>query len=207
MTLSTNPLGDYIPNRKMKCPTNRHVSVDSIDRPPTHRRRRVTVDSARPSATSFQMHQGRLPRRSSCPNLKKNVSFCQPCHVSIDRHGHDNNLAAVEQWYSEEDHLRFKIDRTVDVRSFRKHSMVTKEVATSSLCPVGIEQFLSSKGAEDAKLNRRLVIKTVLLEQTRQRALGFRDPDQLASLAAQVTTESMKFAQKRGKFQEMSKFV
>jgi hypothetical protein len=152
------------------------------------------------------MHQG-LPRRSSCPNLKKNVSFSQPCHVSIDRHDHDNNLAAAEQWYSEEDNLRFKIDRTVDVRSFRKHAVVTKEVATSSLCPVGIEQFLSSKGAADVKLNRRLVIKTVLLEQTRQRALGFRDPDQLASLAAQVTTESMKFAQKRGKFQEMSKFV
>jgi hypothetical protein len=148
-----------------------------------------------------------MPRRSSCPNLKKNVSFSQPCHVSIDRHDHDNNSAAVEQWYSEEDHLRFKIDWTVDVHSFRKHAAVTKEVAASSLCPVGIEQFLSSKGAADAKLNRRLVIETVLLEQTRQRALGFRDPDQLASLAAQITSESMKFAQKRGKFQEMSKFV
>lgn len=205
MTLSTNPLVRYIPKRKMKCPATRRRA--SIDGPPTHRR--VSVDSARPSATSFQIHQqpqGRMPRRSSCPNLKKNVSFSQHCHVRVDRHGHDN-LAAVEQWYSEEDHLRFKIDRTVDVRSFRKHAAVAKEVAASSLCPVGIEQFLSSKGTEDAKSNRRLVIRTVLLEQTRQRAFGFRDPDQLASLAAQVSTESMKFAQKRGKFQEMSKFV
>ena len=201
MTLSTNPLVRYIPKRKMKCPATRRRA--SIDGPPTHRR--VSVDSARPSATSFQMHQGRLPRRSSCPNLKKNVSFSQPCHVSIDRHDHNNNLAAAEQWYSEEDHLRFKIDRTVDVKSFRKHA--TKEVATSALCPVGIEQFLSSKGTEDAKSNRRLVIRTVLLEQTRQRAFGFRDPDHLASLAAEVSTESMKFAQKRGKFQEMSKFI
>ena len=203
MTLSTNPLVRYIPKRKMKCPTTRRRA--SIDGPPTHRR--VSVDSARPSATSFQMHQqpqDRMPRRSSCPNLKKNVSFSQHCHVRVDRHDHDN-LAAVEQWYSEEDHLRFKIDRTVDVKSFRKHA--AKEVATSALCPVGIEQFLSSKGTEDAKTNRRLVIRTVLLEQTRQRAFGFRNPDQIASLAAQVSTESMKFAQKRGKFQEMSKFI
>jgi hypothetical protein len=44
MTLSTNPIDHCIPNRKMKkCPTKRHVSVDSIVRSPTHRRRRVTV--------------------------------------------------------------------------------------------------------------------------------------------------------------------
>ncbi len=81
------------------------------------------------------------------------------------------------------------------------------EVVAASMCPVGIEQFLSSKALESAKMNRRLVIKTVLLEQTRQRAFGFRDPDQLAFVAEQVSTEALKGAQKRGKFQEMSRFV
>lgn len=120
---------------------------------------------------------------------------------------------AIEKWYSSHDHLRFKIDRTIDVRLFRKQAEAAatgaamKEVVAASLCPVGIEQFLSSEALECAKSNRRLVIKTVLLEQTRQRSFGFRDPDKLASAAEHISIESLKGAQKRGKFQEMSRFV
>mmetsp|Transcript_30173 Transcript_30173/g.47263 ORF Transcript_30173/g.47263 Transcript_30173/m.47263 type:complete len:188 (-) Transcript_30173:87-650(-) len=187
MTLAINNLGNYIPKRRSKCP-----------------RRRASVDG--PSPYAAQQPLGRVPRRSSCPNLKKNVAFSEHSNVRIVLHSHDDS--AIEKWYSTDDHLRFKIDRTIEVRSFRKKAEAAiKQVAAAALCPVGIEQFLSTKALETTKLNRRLVIKKVLLEQTRQRALGFRDPDRLALVAEQVSTESLKGAQKRGKFQEMSKFV
>ncbi|KAK1742460.1 hypothetical protein QTG54_007025 [Skeletonema marinoi] len=187
MTLAINNLGGYIPKKRSKCP-----------------RRRASVDG--PSPYVAQQPLGRMPRRSSCPSLKKNVAFSEHSNIRIVQHSRDDS--AIEKWYSSDDHLKFKIDRTVEVRSFRKQAEAAmKQVGAASLCPVGIEQFLSSKSLESTKLNRRLIIKKVLLEQTRQRALGFRDPDQLASVAEQVSTESLKGAQKRGKFQEMSKFV
>lgn len=191
MTLSMN---SYNPKKESKRP-----------------RRRVTVDCLS-STVDFhaQQHLGKMPRRRSDPSLaKKNVSFStEKSHVCVDRHSYDD-LSTVEKWYSCDDQMRFKVDRTLDVHSFRKQAAsVAKKVATTDvMCPVGIEQFLSVKGAEIAKSNRKHVIQTVLLEQTRQRAFGFRDPDQLAFLAEQASTESMKGAQKRGKFQEMSRFV
>lgn len=188
MTLAINNLGGYIPKRKAKCP-----------------RRRASVDGPGPCAV--QRPLGRAPRRSSCPNLKKNVAFSEHSNVRFVQHSCDDE--AIEKWYSSDDHLRFKIDRTVDVHSFRRQAQQEdmKHEPAESLCPVGIEQFLSTKSMECSKSNRRLVIKKVLLEQTRQRALGFRDPDQLAFVAEQVSMESLKGAQKRGKFQEMSRFV
>lgn len=187
MTLSINNLSQYNPKKRSKCP-----------------RRRASMDG--PSPYAVQQPLGRMPRRSSCPNLKKNVSFSEHRNVRIFLHSRDD--LALETWYSSDDHLRFKIDRTIDVRSFRKQAEAAMdEVAAATLCPVGIEQFLSSKAIENAKMNRRLIIKTVLLEQTRQRAFGLQDPDQLALVSEQISTESLKGAQKRGKFQEMSRFV
>ena len=189
MTLAINNLGGYVPKRRSKCP-RRRASVDG-----------PTTSIARPKPLS----RG-VPRRSSCPNLKKSVAFSEHSAVRFVQQSCDDS--AVEKWYSSNDHLRFKIDRTIEVRSFRRQAEADmKPVAATSMCPVGIEQFLSAKSIETSKLNRKLVIKTVLLEQTRQRALGFKDPDQLALVAEQISTESLMVAQKRGKFQEMSRFV
>ena len=187
MTLAISNLGNYIPKKRSKCP-----------------RRRASMDGPNPYAA--QQPLGRMPRRRSCPDLKKNVAFSEQSDIHIVQNSRDDT--AIEKWYSVDDHLRFKINRTIEVKSFRRTAETAiKQAAAATLCPVGIEQFLSTKGVESTKLNRRLMIKKVLLEQTRQRALGFKDPDQLAVVAEQVSIESLKCALKRGKFQEMSRFV
>ena len=95
MTLSINNLGRYNPKKKSKCP-----------------RRRASIDGAGPTAASFQP-LARMPRRMSCPNLKKNVSFSQHSQVlRVDRQSHDD-LSALEKWYSEEDQLRLVYDYSV----------------------------------------------------------------------------------------------
>jgi hypothetical protein len=189
MTLAISNLSNYIPKKRSKCP-----------------RRRASVDGPNPSY-AIQQPLGRIiPRRRSCPDLKKNVAFSEQRNIIVQEHSRDDT--AIEKWYSAHDNLRFKIDRTIEVKSFRrKAEAAIKQATAATLCPVGIEQFLSTKGLESTKLNRRLAIKKVLLEQTRQRALGFKDPDQLAVVAEQISIESLQCAQKRGKFQEMSRFV
>ena len=73
--------------------------------------------------------------------------------------------------------------------------------------PVGLEQRISTKGLLEAHSNRKIVIQSVLSEQHRQRSFGFQDPNQIAILSVQLSAEAFEGAQKRGKFQEMAKFV
>ena len=165
--------------------------------------RRVSADNPfRAKSTSH-----RVPRRRSCSNLKKSVTFSEHSNIRFTDHRGDGLFK--EQWYSSNELLRFKIDRRLDVQSFRRQAQEKSEVmhVAAALCPVGIEQFLSVKATENSKDQVRLVVRKVLLEQTRQQALGFRDPHQLAYVAEQISTDSLKGAQKRGKFQEMSRFV
>ena len=74
-------------------------------------------------------------------------------------------------------------------------------------CPVGIEQLLSPKSSQEVNANRRTVIHSVLFEQTRQKIHGVYNPDSLANLSERLSAEAMEGAQKRGKFQEIAKFL
>ncbi|KAL3769961.1 hypothetical protein ACHAW5_010035 [Stephanodiscus triporus] len=154
-------------------------------------------------------HQHSPPRRHSL-RLKKAVQFSsmsevclvEPCDFSSTN------------WYSGLDHKRFKRERISDVLFFRRQPRkINPEGATSAepaddpCCPVGLEQLLSKGSTHKAYSHRRIVIQTVLLEQQRQRVFGCRDPDKIAFLYEKVTTDSFIWAQKRGKFQEMAKFV
>lgn len=113
-----------------------------------------------------------------------------------------------------------KRERVQDVAMFRnqarqkKHSAPAAPPAAPSNpgtdganCPVGIEQLLSSRGMIEAHSNRETVIKSVLLEQNRQRTWGFQDPDQIALASFRFSAQAFEGAQKRGKFQEMAKFM
>ncbi len=55
--------------------------------------------------------------------------------------------------------------------------------------------------------HRKMVVRSVLMEQDRQRIFGLRDPDRLASLSIMLTAEAFERALDRGKFQEMAKFT
>lgn len=158
--------------------------------------RRATVD-----APCLTRPKPRVERRRSLP-LKKSVQFSGMSEVCVFE------PCPSKEWYTGEDHERFKRERISDVVSFRERSRrQSANPASGSCCPVGLEQLLSTKGMLEAHSNRKIVIKSVLIEQNRQRTFGFRDPHQIAILSVRLSTEAFKGAQKRGKFQEMAKFM
>ena len=190
---------------------------------PIHRR--VTVDS--PCLVS----RPKISRRASLSNMPKNVQFSSASEVCIIE---TSPTSRTKQWYTGDDHLRFKRERITDVVSLREQSRqkarwgsITHPTSTSlssaaasssaattnssnpteEACPVGVEQLLSTKGAYEAAANRKQVIQSVLYEQRRQRLFGVYNPDQLAYLSVHMSAEALDGAMKRGKFQEMAKFI
>ncbi|KAL3797405.1 hypothetical protein HJC23_010531 [Cyclotella cryptica] len=160
-------------------------------------RRRVTVSgpcTQRPT----------LPRPERRPSLPifKQVQFSQTSEVCVlDR----QDVTTTNDWYSLQDQARFKKERICDLLSMRG---IPAEKALIQLgCPVGLEQFLSSKGRQQSRDSRKMVIQAVLTEQNRQRTIGVVDHDRLALLAFGYTAEELAKAMKRGKFQEMARYI
>ncbi len=179
--------------------------------------RRATTETCSPSFTtrpSLKLSSSRVPRRMSMPHLKKNVQFSQLSEVCVI-----DQSSRSSRWYTGEDQLRFKRERISDVVSFREQSrrqqcmkqppspLPPPPSSEGSSCPVGLEQLLSSKSVIDANSNRKIVIRSVLLEQNRQRVYGFQDPDSIAVVSVQLSAEALDGAVKRGKFQELAKHV
>lgn len=174
------------------------------------RSRRATVDTPCGLATARASMKPRMERRLSLQT--KAVQFSQTSEVCVFE------PSPTKRWYTGEDHKRMKRERVNDVVAFRDQarrgpappsssSAPSSPVSEGASCPVGLEQLLSTKAMVEAHSNRKIVIKSVLLEQNRQRTFGFRDPDQLAFISVKLTTSAFEGAQKRGKFQEMAKFM
>jgi hypothetical protein len=53
--------------------------------------------------------------------------------------------------------------------------------SSSEDCPVGLEQLLSKGSSKESAIRRKIVIQTVLIEQHRQRTIGYYDPDKCNS--------------------------
>jgi hypothetical protein len=199
MTLSIG--NTYKPKRVMKAPHRKASSPH----------RRATVDTSSLS----RPHEELKPRRRFSLQEKKVVQFSSMSEVCLV----DTSPNVSDSWYTSLDQQRFKRERISDVLSFRRKSSETTAEATTSggachpgseecpCCPVGLEQLLSRGSSHEAQSRRRIVIQTVLLEQHRQRVVGCRDPDIIAFLYERATADSFKGAQRRGKFQEMAKFV
>mmetsp|Transcript_2257 Transcript_2257/g.4936 ORF Transcript_2257/g.4936 Transcript_2257/m.4936 type:complete len:164 (+) Transcript_2257:829-1320(+) len=162
-----------------------------------------------------------MERRPSLP--LKSVQFSAFSEVRVFE-----NPRVVTKWYTGQDHQRFKRERISDVVSFRQRSSRSRggrqdngnansnnncgqqqatPPSSGSCCPVGLEQLLSTKGMLEAHSSRKLVIQSVLIEQNRQRTFGYRDPDSIAFLSLKLSANAFEGAQKRGKFQEMAKFM
>jgi len=160
-------------------------------------RRRATVD-----ASCLARPRPRLVRRPSLPSLRS-VRFSEFSQVCVFR-GAAPRPPAADRWYTRADHARFKRDRVAEVRAFRGERA---DDAAEKRCPVGVEQFLSAAALLAAHGDKRRVLRGVLREQHRQRASGLRDPERLAHLAAALSQAAARGALRRGKFQEMAKFV
>ena len=162
---------------------------------PHPKRRRITVSGP---CTAPPPQMERPKRRSSLPILKQ-VQFSESSEVCVvDR----KQVTTVEDWYTVEDQNTFKRERIIDLVSLRSQKQQRRPS-----CPVGLEQFLSSKNRQETKDNRKMVIHVVLQEQNRQKELGVVDRDRLALLAMNNTSQELTKAVKRGKFQEMARFM
>lgn len=193
-------------------------AITDAYKPKIHRR--ATVDAVPPGSLG-RPNPRRMHRRLSLPVSVKFSNLSEVCVFE--------QVTPAEVWYTGEDHQRFKRERISDVVSFREQSRrngnnhkksssssssgggsaprPSNPASAGSCCPVGIEQLLSTKGLLEAHSNRKIVIQSVLSEQHRQRSFGFQDPNQIAILSVQLSAEAFEGAQKRGKFQEMAKFV
>mmetsp|Transcript_14623 Transcript_14623/g.31807 ORF Transcript_14623/g.31807 Transcript_14623/m.31807 type:complete len:184 (-) Transcript_14623:184-735(-) len=165
-------------------------------------RRRATVDTP---CLGLARPKQKMQRRLSLP-LKKSVQFSELSEVCVFE------PSPTKRWYSDEDHHRFKRERISDVVSFREQSRQNMGASinppsASPCCPVGLEQLLSTEGMLEAHSNRKTVIQSVLREQNRQKFFGVQDPVKMAFLSFRLSAEALEGAQKRGKFQEMAKFV
>jgi hypothetical protein len=117
-------------------------------------------------------------------------------------------------WYTDADYQGFKRDLKRDILSLRKrlHDVSSEHTTASTAvgphyCPVGIEQVSSTQDMIAADRLKFVSIQSVLVEQSRQRILGYHDPYRIASLYGRVTAESGERAFKRGKFHHLVKFV
>mmetsp|Transcript_29955 Transcript_29955/g.62774 ORF Transcript_29955/g.62774 Transcript_29955/m.62774 type:complete len:183 (-) Transcript_29955:165-713(-) len=173
--------------------SNQSTSTDESKIP---RRRSICGPcSYRPTLSSAIASKRR--RRSSMPIMKKSVQFAETSEVKVVK-------ASGINWYTLQDQERFKRERIIDLLLVKKYAKSGSSRVLET-CPVGLEQFLSSKRVRDTKSNRREVIRLVLMEQWRQRTAGVNDPEQLARLSLMKSAEASVVAQKRGKFQEMAK--
>lgn len=170
------------------------ASFNATQRSPQTKRRRVTVSGP----CTLPPHPTERPKRRSSLPIFKQVQFSDTSEVCVvDR----EQITTTKDWYTLQDQETFKKERIVDLISLRqKHNCRPS-------CPVGLEQFLSSKNRQESRENRKIVINVVLSEQNRQRALGVVDQDKLALLALSNTSEELTKAVKRGKFQEMARFM
>ena len=193
--------------------------------------RRATFDIA--SLSSVKNVQS--SRRHSMP-IKKSVQFSSMATVCLIKPPpHSDDVAPTSNWYNSQEHQQFKKERILDVLSIRRSAVnrpaAAAAAASSSInmtisspstvssssswvtysssedCPVGLEQLLSKGSSKEALFRRKFVIQTVLVEQHRQRTIGHYDPDKIATLSHSITVDSFLGAQKRGRFQEMAKFV
>ncbi len=117
-------------------------------------------------------------------------------------------------WYKDTDYQGFKRDLKTDILSLRKqlqdvsteHTIASAAVG-SRYCPVGIEQVSSTQDMVAADRLKSVSIQSVLVEQSRQRILGYHDPCRIASLYGKLTAEPGERALQRGKFHFIVKFV
>mmetsp|Transcript_9495 Transcript_9495/g.20645 ORF Transcript_9495/g.20645 Transcript_9495/m.20645 type:complete len:189 (+) Transcript_9495:57-623(+) len=162
---------------------------------------RVTIDTqwlARPKSIMGRRRSSSSSSSCSSSPTKKSVHFSELSVCCVFE------PSSAAQWYSDEDQQRFKRERVWDVAFLRDlHESQSANPASASICPVGVEQFLSQKGTLKAYSERKAVIRSVLIEQNRQKSLEFQDPDGIADLSVRLSTEAYERAQDRGKFQEI----
>ena len=196
--------------------------------------RRATIDVASPSSQRPCIKPS-IRRRLSLPPLRKSVQFSQLSEVCVIKlqpkkiwyTGEDHQRFKRERI---SDVVSFRLQSRQNTTTKpqaappastggsasgdRSHgpsspspSGPANPATSGSSCPVGLEQLLSNQGMNEAHSARKTVIQQVLLEQHRQRCCGYQDPLSIAIVSVRLSATACEGAVKRGKFQEMAKFV
>jgi hypothetical protein len=164
------------------------------------KRSRATIDNSDLGGSSLALRRApKAKKRLSLPP-KKSVHFSSTSNLVLFEHS-PSSVA----WYTIEDHRRFKREQKRDIMIFREQQRLRSNasvVTPPDSCTVGIEQHILTTDLVESYLCRRIVIQSVILEQRRQRILGFCDPLQIASLAERLTADSSSNALLRGQYQE-----
>jgi hypothetical protein len=135
---------------------------------------------------------------------RENVQFSLMSELLICEY-----LPPTMLWYNDKDYREFKRELRADIQSNRRRLREATTMMDDNLVlpsNTGIEHILSTQDIIAANLCKSLSIQAVLVEQSRQRILGYHDPDHLASLYESLTRESRERAHRRGTFHDL-KFV
>jgi hypothetical protein len=135
---------------------------------------------------------------------RENVQFSLMSELLICEY-----LPPTMLWYNDKDYREFKRELRADIQSNRRRLREATTMMDDNLVlpsNTGIEHILSTQDIIAANLCKSLSIQAVLVEQSRQRILGYHDPDHLASLYESLTRESRARAHRRGTFHDL-KFV
>lgn len=166
-----------------------------------NKRQGRTVQGTKPTVTKQHVATKR----------KKCVHFSLMSELYIFEYNHPSKT-----WYTDADYQGFKRDLKTDILSIREQLHTTSmEHGTANTttnvrlysCPVGIEHASSIRDMIVVDRLKSISIRSVLMEQNRQRVLGHHDPNRIASLYSQVTAEASERARKRGKFHDLVKFI
>jgi hypothetical protein len=167
------------------------------------KRRRATIDNSSlgNSAGLARPAQHVAKKRLSLPP-RKTVHFSSMSDLVLFEEHSPFNVT----WYTTKDQQQFKRDQKRDITIFRelqrKRTATSAPVPPPDSCPVGIEQHIFTPNLAQTYLSRRIVIRSVVLEQKRQKAFGYCNPGHIAALAEGLTAESCADALMRGKYQE-----
>ncbi len=189
---------------------NHHIHSPILDSLPTMleyneirrelKRSRATIDNSDLGSSCLALRRAPKPKKRQSLPPKKNVHFSSTSNLVF----FENSPSSVT-WYTNKDHQRFKREQKRDIMIFREQQLLRSTASVvypTDSCSVGIEQHIVTTALAESYLCRRIVIQSVILEQTRQRILGYCDPCRIASLAERLTADSCSNALLRGQYQE-----
>ena len=147
-----------------------------------------------------------MTKRTFASQQRENVQFSLMSELLICEY-----LPPTMLWYTDKDYREFKRELRADIQSIRRRlreatTMMDDNIVLPSNTGIEHIHILSTQDIIAANLCKSLSIQAVLVEQSRQRILGYHDPDHLASLYESLTRESHERAHRRGTFHDL-KFV
>ncbi|KAL7530205.1 hypothetical protein ACHAWF_003286 [Thalassiosira exigua] len=170
---------------------------------PTKRRRDEVPASVSPSPSleSLSSLAGRVSASPS-PRPRRRVSF-SPSQPAVAPPAHWIDEGPAVSWYAPLDYALFKLQEGTDAALVRcRLEAASEHPEREDLIDVsayrGLERLLTPQMSMDVNRRRRHVVKSVILEQRRQRKLGLNDGAELAEVSRRRSEKAAAWARTLG---------